>query len=184
MTRSGFTLFDTPVGRCGISWSMYGITGLQLPESTDARTRARLLRRFPELPARRPTTEVQAAIDAIVALLSGEGRVLDAITLDMRGLSPLQCRVYAIARGIAPGATMTYGAIAAELGEPALAQAVGRALGNNPFPIVVPCHRVMGAGGRAGGFSAPGGLATKLRLLQIEGARFGSGPGLFDDGAS
>lgn len=180
MTTEGFTLFDTPIGRCGISWGPGGITGVQLPESSDAGTRARLLRRFPDLPTLPPPAEVQAAIDDIVALLSGEARMFEAITLDMRGLSPLQCRVYAIARRIAPGTTVTYGEIAAELGEPGLARAVGQALGANPFAPVVPCHRVLAAGQRSGGFSAGGGVATKLRMLQIEGARFGEEPGLFD----
>ncbi|UUZ68248.1 methylated-DNA--[protein]-cysteine S-methyltransferase [Polaromonas sp. P2-4] len=180
MTTEGFTLFDTPIGRCGISWGPGGITGVQLPESSDAGTRARLLRRFPDLPALPPPAEVQAAIDDIVALLSGEARMIEAITLDMRGLSPLQCRVYAIARRIAPGTTVTYGEIAAELGEPGLARAVGQALGANPFAPIVPCHRVLAAGQRSGGFSAGGGVATKLRMLQIEGARFGDEPGLFD----
>lgn len=180
MTTEGFTLFDAPIGRCGISWGPGGITGVQLPESSDAGTRARLLRRFPDLPALPPPAEVQAAIDDIVALLSGEARMLDTIKLDMRGLSPLQCRVYAIARRIAPGTTVTYGEIAAELGEPGLARAVGQALGANPFAPIVPCHRVLAAGQRSGGFSAGGGVATKLRMLQIEGARFGEEPGLFD----
>ena len=92
---------------------------------------------------------------------------------------PLHRRVYAIARAIPPGATLTYGEVAGRLGEPHASRAVGQALGANPFPIVVPCHRVLAAGGKAGGFSAEGGIRTKLRLLQIEGAVFGGAPGLF-----
>jgi methylated-DNA-[protein]-cysteine S-methyltransferase len=180
MTTEGFTLFDTPVGCCGISWGPGGITGVQLPESSDAGTRARLLRRFPDLPALPPPAEVQAAIDDIVALLSGEARMLDAIELDMTGVPPFHRRVYEIARAIAPGCTRTYGELARELGEPGASRAVGQALGANPFAPVVPCHRVLAAGQRSGGFSAGGGVATKLRMLQIEGARFGEEPGLFD----
>ena len=89
-------------------------------------------------------------------------------------------RVYELARGILPGQTLTYGEVAARLGEPHAARAVGQALGTNPFPIIVPCHRVLAAGGKSGGFSAPGGARTKLRLLEIEGAPLGVGPGLFD----
>jgi len=180
MTSEGFTLFDTPVGRCGISWGPGGITGVQLPESSDAGTRARLLRRFPDLPAVPPPAQVQAAIDDIVALLSGEARMLDAIALDMTGVPPFHRRVYEITRAIAPGCTRTYGELARELGEPGASRAVGQALGANPFAPIVPCHRVLAAGQRSGGFSAGGGVATKLRMLQIEGARFGEEPGLFD----
>jgi len=180
MTTEGFTLFDTPIGRCGISWGPGGITGVQLPESSDARTRARLLRRCPDLHASPPPAEVQAAIDDIVALLRGEPRLLDTIALDMSGVPPFHRRVYELARTIAPGSTRSYGELARDLGEPGASRAVGQALGANPFAPVVPCHRVLAAGQRSGGFSAAGGVATKLRMLQIEGARFGQEPGLFD----
>lgn len=180
MSTEGFTLFDTSIGRCGISWGPRGITGVQLPESSDAGTRARLLRRFPRLPALPPPTEVQAAIDDIAALLRGEARLLDTIALDMSGVPPFHRRVYEFARTIPPGSTRSYGELARELGEPGASRAVGQALGANPFAPVVPCHRVLAAGQRSGGFSAAGGVATKLRMLQIEGARFGPEPGLFD----
>ncbi len=104
---------------------------------------------------------------------------LSNIVLDMHGVPPFHQRVYALARGITPGETLTYGEIALRLGDSGLARAVGQALGHNPFAPVVPCHRVLAAGGRAGGFSANGGVDTKLRLLQIERARI-NGPGLFD----
>ncbi|WP_309682432.1 methylated-DNA--[protein]-cysteine S-methyltransferase [Polaromonas sp.] len=180
MTAEGFTLFDTPLGRCGISWGPAGVTGVQLPESSEAATRARLLRRFPGLPALAPPAQVQAAIEGIVALLSGEPRTFEAIALDMTGVPPFHRRVYELARTIAPGHTRSYGELARLLGEPGASRAVGQALGANPFAPVVPCHRVLAAGQRPGGFSAAGGVATKLRLLQIEGARFGAEPGLFD----
>lgn len=180
MTSEGFSLFDTPLGRCGISWGPRGITGVQLPESSDAATRARLLRRLPDLPALPPPAEVQAAIADIVALLSGEARMFETVVLDMSGVPPFHRRVYALTRAIAPGRTRSYGELARELGEPGAARAVGQALGANPFAPIVPCHRVLAAGQRAGGFSAAGGVATKLRMLQIEGARFGAEPGLFD----
>ena len=119
----------------------------------------------------------------IVALLRGKPNApadLSHIALDMEGVPPFHRRVYELARGIAPGTTLTYGEIATCLGDPGSARAVGQALGHNPFAPVVPCHRVLAAGGRSGGFSANGGVATKLRMLQIERASFG-GPGLFDD---
>ncbi len=113
---------------------------------------------------------VQDAIERIQASLRGEPVELADIPLDEAGLPEFHCRVYAAARRIARGSTRTYGVIAAELGDPGAARAVGQALGRNPWPIVVPCHRVLAAAGRPGGFSAPGGTATKMRLLAIEGA--------------
>ena len=129
-------------------------------------------RRFPEWQEREPPPEVRAgASTAIRALLDGEARDLSEIELDLEGVSDFHRQVYAIARRIPPGRTRTYGDIAAELGDKGLARAVGQALGLNPFAPVVPCHRVLAAGGKWGGFSAHGGAASKLRMLAIEGAR-------------
>jgi methylated-DNA-[protein]-cysteine S-methyltransferase len=114
----------------------------------------------------------------MVALFGGEARDLSGIRLDMSGVPSFHRNVYEVARTIAPGATMSYGEIATQLGEPGAARAVGQALGQNPFPIIVPCHRVLAAGGKTGGFSAHGGVATKLRLLSIEAAH-AADPGLF-----
>ena len=181
MKVRGFALFDTPIGRCGIAWSSQGVAGVQLPERSDRRTRARLLRRFPDMQEAQPPPEVERAIEGIVALLEGEPSDLSAIALDMDGVPPFHRRVYEVARAIAPGATRSYGDIAGQLGEPGAARDVGEALGQNPFPIIVPCHRVLAAGGKLGGFSANGGIATKLRLLSIEGAQPGGAPALFAD---
>jgi methylated-DNA-[protein]-cysteine S-methyltransferase len=112
---------------------------------------------------------VQQAIDQIVALLRGEPSDLEGITLDMDDVPPFRRRVYEVVRSIPPGETMSYGEVAEEVGSPGAARAVGQALGRNPFAIVVPCHRVLAAGGKAGGFSANGGVSTKLRMLAIEG---------------
>lgn len=184
MSAHGFTLFDTAIGRCAIAWGGGGIAGVQLPEKCDADTRARLLQRFPDATETLPPPSVQRALDGIVALLRGEASDLDAIPLDMDGVPPFHARVYAAARAIPPGATLTYGEIAARLGAPGAARAVGQALGRNPFAIIVPCHRVLAAGGKLGGFSANGGTATKVRLLSIEGAAATGTPALFDgDGA-
>lgn len=181
MTAAGYTLFETAIGRCGIAWGARGICGVQLPEADDGRTRGRMAVRFPDAQDRAPPPEVRQAIEEIAALTAGEPRDLAAIALDMAGVPPFHQRVYALARSILPGETLTYGDIAARLGEPGAARAVGQALGQNPFPIVVPCHRVLGRGGRTGGFSANGGVDTKLRLLTIERARTGEAPLLFDD---
>ena len=180
MTAHGFALFDTGIGRCGIAWGAHGITGVQLPEASEARTRARLMRRYPQAQEAPPPADVRRAIDGIVSLLRGEASDLSAAALDMDGLPEFDRRVYEVARGIAPGATLSYGEIAARLGERGLARDVGQALGRNPFPIIVPCHRVLAAGGKAGGFSANGGVTTKLRLLTIERARTSDAPTLFD----
>ncbi|WP_394847049.1 methylated-DNA--[protein]-cysteine S-methyltransferase [Pendulispora brunnea] len=171
MTAHGFALFETAIGRCGIAWGERGVASVQLPEAREADTRARMLRRFPGAQELPPSPEVQRAVEAIVALLRGERTDLADIPLDMNGVSPFYQRVYEVARTIAPGATLSYGEVATRLGSPGSARAVGQALGRNPFPIVVPCHRVLAAGGKMGGFSANGGITTKLKLLTIEGAR-------------
>jgi methylated-DNA-[protein]-cysteine S-methyltransferase len=177
---SGHALFGTVIGPCGVAWSDAGIRGLCLPEASASHTRERLGRHWPATQAASPPAAVQRAILDICALLRGESRDLLDVVLDMREIAPFNRRVYEIARHIPPGRTLTYGDIAERLGDASLARPVGHALGRNPFPIVVPCHRVLAAGGKAGGFSAPGGLRTKLRLLSIERARLGAEPDLFD----
>ena len=177
----GFLLFDTAVGRCSIAWGPDGILAVQLPEGRDETTRARLARRFAGAVEGSPPPDVRRAIDDITALLGGEPRDLSGIRLDMRAVPDFHRRVYQAAREIGIGRTQTYGEIATRLGGIGLSRAVGQALGRNPFPIIVPCHRVLAAGGRVGGFSAAGGITTKLRLLAIEG-RHGNGTSgsLFD----
>lgn len=169
-TGIGIALFDTSIGPCGIAWGERGIVGVQLPETRPGATRARLSRRFPNAREGVPPPEVQQAIDAIDALLAGEPRDLSSVALDMAQVPDFNRRVYDVTRTVPPGQTITYGEIAARLGEKRLAQDVGQALGQNPFAIVVPCHRVVAAGGKLGGFSAGGGIQTKLRMLAIEGA--------------
>jgi methylated-DNA-[protein]-cysteine S-methyltransferase len=181
MAGTGFTLFDTAIGRCGIVWNERGIAGVQLPEANAPATRARVVERFPGAREQKPADGVRNAIDDIVALLRGEARDLGALELDLEPVPEFHRRVYEVARTIPPGATLTYGEIARRLGDPGSARAVGQALGKNPFAIVVPCHRVLAAGGKPGGFSANGGAATKLRMLAIEGARVAAAePTLFD----
>jgi methylated-DNA-[protein]-cysteine S-methyltransferase len=181
MMEQGFTLFDTDIGACGIAWGERGVIAVQLPEADAARTRARLARRCPDAREAPPPPRVQAAIEGIVALLRGEARDLSNVALDIGRMEEFDRRVYEIARGIPAGATLSYGEIAVRLGGRELARDVGQALGRNPFPIIVPCHRVLAAGGKAGGFSANGGVTTKLRLLTIERARTSTTPTLFDN---
>lgn len=183
MQTLGFSLFDSSIGCCGIAWSAGGITGVQLPEADAAATRARMQRRFAGAPECQPPADVQLAMREVTALLNGERNDLRHIALDLDGVGDFHRRVYALARAIEPGRTCTYGELARALGEPGAARAVGQALGHNPFAPVVPCHRILAAQGRSGGFSASGGVATKLRMLLIEQAQFGA-PGLFDGARS
>jgi methylated-DNA-[protein]-cysteine S-methyltransferase len=174
-----FTLFDTAIGRCAIAWGAHGVAGVQLPEANESKTRARVLKRFPRAKEAAPPSEVARAGDSIIALLRGEPGDLSSVLLDMDLVPRFHRRVYEAARSIPRGVTMTYGALAARIGAAGSARAVGQALARNPFAIIVPCHRVVAAGGRIGGFSANGGIATKSRLLAIEG-RVQGAPGLFD----
>lgn len=180
MTRAlGFSLFETEIGECAIAWDAARIVAVHLPEATPTRLRERMTARLaaPEAPA---PAFVQAAIGRIRALLRGERDLLADVPLALDTVPEFNRRVYEVTRAIPPGRTMTYGEVAAAIGEPGAARAVGQALGANPFAPVVPCHRVLAAGGRSGGFSAEGGAATKLKMLEIEHARFGGEPGLFD----
>src|SRR6188768_784900 len=176
MTAPGFTLFDTAIGRCGIAWGSNGICGVHLPEATPSATRRRMILRYPEVKESAPPPAVQRAVDRIVTLLRGEAAELEQIALDMRLVPPFHRRVYELARTIPAGKTLSYGEVASRIGSPGAARAVGQALGKNPFAIVVPCHRVLAAGGKPGGFSANGGVETKLQMLRIEQAQ----RGLFD----
>lgn len=180
MTAQNYTMFDTALGRCAIAWGARGVVAVQLPQQSEAQTRARIDQRCGDIPEAAPPPLVQQAIDGIVALLEGAPIDLTTIPLDLHGVTEFQRGVYDIARTIPPGQTLSYGDIAKRLGGVELAREVGQALGRNPVPVIVPCHRVLAAGGKPGGFSANGGVATKLKLLAIEGARVNYTPSLFD----
>ena len=170
MADAGFALFETPLGACGIAWRAGALAGLQLSDRDEPTATRRLARRFPDLaPAPMPAW-VERVTGAVRALLRGEPVDLGRVPLDLGSVGAFEAAVYRAAREIPPGHTLTYGALAGRLGDCGLARAVGQALGRNPWPIVIPCHRVTAADGRTGGFSAPGGRATKLKLLEIEGA--------------
>jgi methylated-DNA-[protein]-cysteine S-methyltransferase len=174
-----FILFDTALGCCALVWGERGIVGAFLPEAHEAAMRRRIARRFPEAQEAEPPPGVARTRDAVAALLRGEASDLSAAALDMASVPEFHRRVYEIARTIPPGGTLTYGDIAARLGDPLAARDVGEALGKNPFPIIVPCHRVVAAGGKLGGFSARGGVGTKRRMLAIESAHAAGGLPLF-----
>ncbi|MFM9941282.1 MAG: methylated-DNA--[protein]-cysteine S-methyltransferase [Hyphomicrobiaceae bacterium] len=178
---SGFALFPTAIGTCALAWRGDVVIATTLPEAHEAATRQRIAARSHGASERAPTTVIEPAVDAITALLAGEQVDLSFIACDLGADDDFNARVYRIARTIPPGATLTYGDVALRLGDKQLAQAVGRALGRNPLPIIVPCHRVLGASGKLTGFSATGGVATKLRLLAIEGAAVGAATSLFAD---
>src|ERR1700739_4185557 len=179
MTNQHYTLFDTAIGICGIEWGPRGINGVQLPMGNREKTIARIRQRRADIVEVEPTSAVQRAIDRIVELLAGKRDDLRDIALDLDGVPDFNRGVYDIARTIPPGQTMTYGDIARRLGGVELSRDVGQALGRNPCPIVVPCHRVLAAGGKPGGFSANGGVVTKLKMLEIEGAVVNFTPSLF-----
>ncbi len=178
MTEDGYLLFDTPVGRCGLAWHGGAISALQLPEPDDARTVRRMLRHVASTESAPPHVTdddapdwVRDVIAQVGALLEGRPQHLEDVPLDLRDTPDFARQVYALSRAIPPGQTLTYGEVARRLGAPGASRAVGQALGSNPFAIIVPCHRVLAANGRSGGFSASGGARTKLALLALESPR-------------
>ncbi|MET0387428.1 MAG: MGMT family protein [Polyangiales bacterium] len=163
----GYALFDTAIGCCGIAWSSRGVVRAQLPEASAAATRARLAH-LTHARETEPPAAIAEAIEAITELLQGAPNNLLGIELDLSEVPDFAQRVYAAARRIPVGKTITYGALARHIGNPGSARALGQALGNNPFAPIVPCHRIVAAHGGTGGFSADGGVYTKLKMLAIE----------------
>lgn len=177
MTR--YALFETAIGWAGVAWGDQGLVACHLPERDAEAARRGFLRRFPEIVEAEPPADLAPTIEGIRGLMRGEKADLTAAPLDLSRTPEFHARVYEIARSIPAGETLTYGQIAEKLGDKLLARDVGQALGKNPWPIVVPCHRVTAAGGKPGGFSARGGVNTKLRLLAIEGAKAAAQADLF-----
>ncbi len=174
-----YTLFDTAIGWAGLAWNERGLVGAHLPERDPDVARHSVLRCFPEAIEGEPPVAVASVIAGVRALMRGEKADLSEAVLDIERVPAFNAQVYEIARRIPPGETLTYGEIATRLGDRLLARDVGAALGQNPWPIIVPCHRVTAAGGKLGGFSARGGARTKLKLLAIEGASAGAQAELF-----
>ena len=177
MSAQAFALFDSPIGSCGIAWNAKGIAGLHLPvgdRPSHALAPAAALGRGASRAPRQPACSASSI--ACWRSLAGEAIDLSDIPVDLADAPEFHRKVYEVARTIPPGRTMTYGEIAKRLGVPHESREVGQALGRNPIAIIVPCHRVLGADGKMGGFSASGGVATKRRILEIEGAAALSAP--------
>lgn len=175
-----YALFPTAIGDCAIAWNAAGLTGVWLPEASRDALERRVRRRTPGALATAPRADLADLVKAIARLLAGEHVGFESTRLDLEHTDEFDRRVYTVTRAIAAGEVLTYGEVATRVGASASARAVGQSLGRNPWPIVVPCHRVVAAGIALGGFSAPGGTATKQRLLAIERARRPGAPDLFD----
>ncbi len=169
-TMSNYAVFETAIGWAGVAWAENGLIGAYLPEADPAMARESFARRFPGVTEAEPPPAIASVIDRIIALMRGEKVDLSDAPLDIARVPEFNAKVYEITRRIPPGETLTYGQIAVQLGDKLLSQQVGAALGRNPWPIIVPCHRVTAANGKLGGFTARGGTDTKLKLLAIEGA--------------
>src|SRR5262245_53829497 len=177
MKQVAYHLFETQLGPCGIAWSEGrdsctppAVTLLQLPEATAERTEARIARDSGGQKSGTPPPPIAEVIRRVSKHLRGEAQDFQDVPLDLDGVGPFARQVYEAARKIPTGQTRTYGELAKAVGRPAAARAVGQALGRNPIGLIIPCHRVVAAGGKPGGFSAHGGRATKARMLVIEGA--------------
>lgn len=162
-------LFDTAIGRLAVAWRGTAVIAVQLDEGDDQRTVRRLTATVGPTVEADPPSPVAEAVTSVIRLLDGEPLDLVEVEVDLSQCSAFDRAVYNVTRAISPGQSLTYGQVAERIGEPGAAQAVGRSLGANPIPVIVPCHRVLGAGGRLTGFSAPGGVDTKRRMLLIEG---------------
>ena len=168
-----YHLFDTAFGTCAIAWSEAGLTRVLLPEATRSKTEARMRRA-----GLRPSGPLLPdfageAVTALKAHLLGKEASLENLRLDDSFVTSFNASVYRALRRVPRGATVTYGDLARQAGQPGAARAVGVAMGRNPWPVIVPCHRVLASGGKMGGFSAPGGTVTKVRLLALEGVEVG-----------
>jgi methylated-DNA-[protein]-cysteine S-methyltransferase len=173
-TAHHYFIFETAGGFCGIAWNSVGITRFQLPTRSPEATERILLRRVPGAEPSAPTPEVAEAVAAVKRYFEGEEPDFSSFKLDLGEQDPFFERIYTAARRVGWGHTTTYGALAKELeAGPEAARDVGQAMANNPVALIIPCHRVVAAGGKVGGFSAPGGSAAKLRMLELEGVHVG-----------
>jgi methylated-DNA-[protein]-cysteine S-methyltransferase len=170
LVQHEYTIFETTYGFAALAWNENGVTSLRLPASSEARAEASVLHRFPQARCTTPSAQMASLISEIKRYFDGEKVDFSAVPLDMGSQDPFFARVYAEVRKLGWGETTTYGAVAKVLGaEPQAARDVGQAMASNPIPLIVPCHRVLAAGGRIGGFSAPGGSRSKAKMLEIEG---------------
>ncbi len=180
MTQTAYCIFDTPLGACGIAWkeretsrTSPGVTILQLPEATRSLTNTRIAERSGGRKALVPPPRIAGVIKKVQKHLHGDVQDFQEIVVDLDGAGPFARQVYEAVRKIPAGRTRTYGELAAEMNRPTASRAVGQALGRNPIPLIIPCHRVLASGNKPGGFSAHGGVETKAKMLEIEGATIG-----------
>jgi methylated-DNA-[protein]-cysteine S-methyltransferase len=172
-----YLIFETRGGFCGIAWNNAGITRFQLPAKSADGAQRMLLRRAPGAKPGAPTPEVAGAVAAVKRYFEGKETDFSRFKLDLGEQDPFFQRIYAAARLVGWGRTTTYGALAKELGAgPEAARDVGQAMAKNPVALIIPCHRVLAAGGKVGGFSAPGGSAAKIRMLALEGVHVEPAP--------
>lgn len=176
-TAHRYLIFETAGGFCGIAWNSVGITRFQLPARSAEATERNVRRRLPGAEPGAPTSHVIDAVTAVKRYFEGEEMNFSDFRLDLEGQDEFFKQVYAAVRRVGWGQTTTYGALAKELGAgPQVARDVGQAMAKNPVPLIIPCHRVLAAGGKVGGFSAPGGSAAKIRMLELEGVQVGPPP--------
>lgn len=174
MATHQYLVFETAGGFCGIAWNDKGITRFQLPTKAAESTERLLLRRLPTAKPGQPTVKIHEAVEAVKRYFAGESVDFSRFTLDLDDQDDFFREIYSAARRVGWGHTTTYGAIAKELGAgPQAARDVGQAMARNPVALIIPCHRVLAAGGKLGGFSAPGGAMSKARMLELEGVRLG-----------
>ena len=172
MTTQHYSIFKTAAGFCGIGWNEIGITRFHLPERDPDKTERSMQRRAPDATPGTPPPAVAATVEAAKRYFAGEQVDFSAVKLDLSGVDALFGSIYAATRELGYGQTSTYGTLAKQLGHgPEVAKDVGQAMAKNPVPLIIPCHRVLAAGGKPGGFSAPGGVTTKMRMLDMEGVR-------------
>ena len=175
-----YVMFVTARGFCGLAWSPVGVTRFQLPATTAAAAERNMRRRVPDAQPGTPTPGIAATIAAVQRYFAGETVDFSDVPLDLRDQDAFFAQIYAALRRISWGQTTTYGALAKQLGAgPEAARDVGQAMAKNPVPLIIPCHRVLAAGGKLGGFSAPGGAAAKIRMLELEGVQVGAAQGAF-----
>jgi methylated-DNA-[protein]-cysteine S-methyltransferase len=169
-TTQRYLVFETASGFCGIAWNSVGITCLQLPTKSASTAERMLRRRAPGAEPGAPTPAAAEAVAAVKRYFAGEETDFSGFELDLGEQEAFFEQIYAAARRVGWGHTTTYGALTKELGAgPEAARDVGQAMARNPVPLIIPCHRVLAAGGKIGGFSAPGGSAAKIRMLELEG---------------
>jgi methylated-DNA-[protein]-cysteine S-methyltransferase len=166
-----YVVFDTAFGACGLRWNRVGVTRLALPQAKADKTEQRVTSGADHRRADGAPAAIMALVADIQRYFAGEEIDFSAVAVDVQGRNDFEHGIYKAARAIGFGYTVTYGELARRAGAPGLTRETGQALGRNPVPLIVPCHRIVAANGRLGGFSAPGGNATKERMLALEGSR-------------